>query len=45
MTTKATDNILKCQLLKNPRITTVKPKTKDVNLLEVVSIRTIQHRL
>ena len=32
ITTNATDNILKRQVLKNPYITAVKLKTKDVNL-------------
>ena len=44
-TSKFTDAIMKRELQKNPRLTALELQTLHPNLLENVTIRTVQHRL
>ena len=43
-TSKFTDAIMKRELQKNPRLTALELQTLHLNLLENVTIRTVQHR-
>ena len=44
-TTKATDKLLKREVLKNPRVTSGQLKADHPEVLQNVSVRTVQHRL
>ena len=44
-TTEATDKLLKREVMKNPRVTAGQLKSDHPEVLENVSIRTLQHRL